>query len=191
MEQIFGINSIEIHVLRRFCVQHGEIIEYQKGEQMERESQPSRWFGFVEKGCLKFVTQGISDGKEHLTWFSFKGEFVGDYPACLYGGPSLTTIEAMTPSRVYRVSGEQLMCLFSKNSQMMELRSRIAEHLLGQARQRFLDFYRTTSRERYELLLHRCSGIANHLPLHAIASFLNITPQMLSRIRKDITFDIK
>ena len=191
MEQKFGINSIDTHVLRSFCEQHGEIIEFRKGEQMECENQPSRWFGFVAKGCLKFVTQGVSDGKAHITWFSFKGEFVGDYPACLYGNPSLTTIEAMSHSRVYMVSGEQLMCFFSKNSQMMELRSQVAEHLLGQARQRFLDFYRTSSRERYEMLLHRCSGIVNHLPLHAIASFLNITPQMLSRIRKEITFDTK
>ena len=43
--------------------------------------------------------------------------------------------------------------------------------------------------KRYELLLHRCPGIVEHLPLNAIASFLCITPQMLSKIRKDITFD--
>ena len=191
MEQKFGINAIDIQVLREFCEQQGEVVDYRKGDQMVCENQPSRWFGFVAMGCLKFVAQGMSDGKEHLTWFSFKGEFVGDYPACLYGGPSLTTIEAMTASRVYRVSGEQLVCFFSKNSQMMVLRSVIAEHMLNQVRQRFLDFYRTTSRERYELLLHRCSGIVNHLPLHAIASFLNITPQMLSKIRKELTFDDK
>ena len=32
----------------------------------------------------------------------------------------------------------------------------------------------------------RCPGIVEHLPLNAIASFLNVTPQMLSRIRKDL-----
>ena len=70
----------------------------------------------------------------------------------------------------------------------MELRSLIGEHLLSQARARYLDFHRTTSRERYELLLHRCPGIVEHLPLNAIASFLNITPKTLSMIRRDITY---
>ena len=45
--------------------------------------------------------------------------------------------------------------------------------------------------ERYELLLRRCPGIARHLPLNAIASFLCVTPQQLSRIRKAVTFSEK
>jgi hypothetical protein len=59
----------------------------------------------------------------------------------------------------------------------------------GQFRSRYLDLHRATARERYELLLRRCPGIVQHLPLHAISSFLCITPQMLSKIRKDITFE--
>ena len=97
MEQIFGINSIDIKGLREFCGREGKMVEYRKGEQLEREGDPARWFGFVTEGCFKYVTHGISDDKEHITWFSFEGEFAGDYPACLDGGPALTTIEAMVP----------------------------------------------------------------------------------------------
>ena len=71
---------------------------------------------------------------------------------------------------------------------MMELRAVIAEHILNQYRARYLDLHRTTPRERYDMLLHRCPGIVEHLPLHAIASFLNITPKTISMIRRDITF---
>ena len=188
MEQKFGKNSIDLELLRNFCEQEGQSVEYQKGEWMECEGDPARWFGFVANGCFKYVTRGLGDGREHITWFSFAGEFVGEYPACLDGSPSQTTIEAMLPSRVLRVSGEQLMNLFRQNIEMMELRSIIGEHLLSQARARYLDFHRATARERYELLLHRCPGIVEHLPLNAISSFLCITPQMLSKIRKDITF---
>ncbi|MBR0116142.1 MAG: hypothetical protein IJM04_02550 [Prevotella sp.] len=70
----------------------------------------------------------------------------------------------------------------------MELRCIIGEHLLSQARARYLDFHNATPRERYDLLLSRCPGIVEHLPLHAIASFLKLTPQQLSRIRKSVTF---
>ena len=90
MEQKFGINSIDVRLLRDFCEQEGESVAYHKGEQMERESQPAQWFGFVTEGCFKYMIQVISDRHEHITWFSFVGEFVGDYPSCLDGSPSLT-----------------------------------------------------------------------------------------------------
>ena len=95
----------------------------------------------------------------------------------------------MVPTRILRVSGEQLMGFFRQDAEKMELRSIIAEHLLCQARACYLDLHRATARERYELLLQRCPGIVEHLDLQDLASFLCITPQMLSKIRKDITFD--
>ena len=189
MEQRFGNNSIDIDVLREFCEREGEEVIYRKGDQLEREGDPTRWFGFVTEGCFKYVTYGISDNKPHLTWFSFAGEFVADYPTFLYGQPSQTTIEAMMPSRVVRVAGQQLEQYFGQSMDTMKLRAVIAEHILSQFRSRYLDLHCTTPRERYELLLQRCPGIVQHLPLHAISSFLCITPQMLSKIRKDITFE--
>ena len=158
MEQKFGKNSIDIKALREFCEREGKMVEYRKGEQLEREGDPARWFGFVTEGCFKYVTYGISDDKEHITWFSFEGEFAGDYPACLDGGPALTTIEAMVPTRIIRVSGEQLVKRFSQDKKSMDLRCLIAEHLLSQARARYTDLHRATPLERYELLLRRCPG---------------------------------
>ena len=199
MEQKFGKNSIDIKVLREFCEREGKMVEYRKGDQLEREGDPARWFGFVTEGCFKYVTYGISErlrvgdhrsgiDREHITWFSFEGEFAGDYPNCLDGRPSQTTIKAMMPSRMLRVSGEQLMDFFRQDAEKMELRSVIAEHLLSQARACYLDLHRATARERYELLLQRCPGIVEHLALQDLASFLCITPQMLSKIRKNISF---
>ena len=60
MEQKFGKNSIDIKVLREFCEREGKMVEYRKGEQLEREGDPARWFGFVAEGCFKYVTHGIS-----------------------------------------------------------------------------------------------------------------------------------
>ena len=108
MEQKFSNNSIDLQVLREFCEREGEAVSYRKGDQMEREGDPSRWFGYVTDGCFKYVTHGISDDREHITWFSFAGEFAGDYPNCLDGLPAQTTIEAMMPSRVLRVTPNYL-----------------------------------------------------------------------------------
>jgi len=187
MEQKFNNNRLDLQILREFCEREGEEIAYRKGDQMEREGDPARWFGYVTEGCFKYVNHS-SDGREHITWFSFEGEFVTDYPTFLYGRPAQTTIEAMVPSRIIRVSGEQLIDFFRQDAEKMELRSIIAEHILFQFRSRYIDLHCATARERYELLLQRCPGIVEHFDLQDIASFLNVTPKTISIIRKDITF---
>ncbi len=188
MEQKFSNNGLDLKELREFCEREGEEVTYRKGDQLEREGDPARWFAFVESGCFKYVNHS-SDDREHITWFPFAGEFVVDYPTFLYDRPAQTTIEAMMPSSVLRVTGQQLMQFYDKSKDTMKLRAIIAEHILGQFRLRYIDLHRATARERYELLLNRCPGIVEHLPLNAISSFLSITPQMLSKIRKEITFN--
>ena len=214
MEYKFEKNKMDLRVLRDFCEREGEAVEYRKGDQLEREGDPARWFAFVTDGCFKYVNHSSDDKalikrepssslgmaereearpkvKEHITWFSFAGEFVADYPTFLYGQPSQTTIEAMMPSRVLRVTGQQLEQYFGQSMDTMKLRAVIAEHVLFQFRSRYLDLHCATPRERYEQLLQRCPGIVEHLALQDLASFLCITPQQLSRIRKAVTFSEK
>ena len=155
MEQKFSNNSIDLQMLREFCEGEGELVEYRKGDQMEREGDPSRWFGYVTEGCFKYVNHGIM------------------------------------PSRVLRVTGQQLEQFFNQSKDTMKLRAVIAEHILFQFRSRYLDLHCATARERYELLLRRCPGIVHHLALQDLASFLCVTPNYLSTIRKDITFETK
>jgi hypothetical protein len=76
MEQKFSNNSLDLETLREFC---------------KREGEAARWFAFVTEGCFKYVTHGLSDDREYITWFSFEGEFAGDYPACLSGRSSRPT----------------------------------------------------------------------------------------------------
>ena len=188
MEQKFNNNRLDLQVLREFCEHEGEAVEFLKGDQLEREGDPARWFGLVTEGCFKYVNHS-SDDREHITWFSFEGEFVVDYPTFLYARPAQTTIVAMMPSRVLRVTGEQMRQFFDQSKETMELRAVIAEHILCQFRSRYLDLHCTTARERYDLLMQRCPGIVDHLDLQDIASFLNVHPNTISKIRHDITFD--
>ena len=154
----------------------------------------------MTEGFFKYVNHGISErlrvgdrrsgiDREHITWFSFEGEFVVDYPTFLYSRLSQTTIVAMMPSHVFRVTGEQMKQFFDQSKETMELRAIIAEHILSQFRSRYLDLHCTTPRERYDLLMQRCPGIVKLLDLQDIASFLNVHPNTISKIRRDITFE--
>ena len=187
MEQKFGINSLNLQVLREFCEHEGKMVEYRKGDQLEREGDPARWFAFVTEGCFKYVKYGVSDDKAHITWFSFESEFVCDYPTFLYGRPSQATIEAMMPRRVLRVTGQQLEQFFNQNMETMKLRAMIGEHILSQFRSRYLDLHCSTPRERYEMLLQRCPGIMEFLDLQDIASFLNVHPNTVLSAKFGVT----
>ena len=52
MEQKFGINSLNLQALREFCEREGKMVEYRKGDQLEREGDPACWFAFVTEGCF-------------------------------------------------------------------------------------------------------------------------------------------
>jgi len=189
MEQKFSNNSLDLETLREFCKREGEAVIYRKGDQLEREGDPARWLAYVSEGCFKYVAHSLSDDREYITWFSFEDEFAVDYPTFLYARPAQTTIVAMMPSRVFRVTGQQLEQFFDQSKETMKLRAIIAEHLLGQFRSRYLELHCTTARERYDLLMQRCPGIVDHLDLQDIASFLNVHPNTISKIRRDITFE--
>ena len=116
---------------------------------------------------------------------------MGDYPSCLNGSPAQTTIEAMLPSRVLRVTGQQLEQFFDQSTETMVLRAIVAEHFISQYDSLFIALHCATPRERYEMLLQRCPGIMELINLQDIASFLNVHPNTVSRIRRDITLGNK
>ena len=182
-------HGFELKKLREFIRLHGETVDYRRGERLETEGEPARWCAFVERGQFKYVVRGISDGREHIAWFSLKGEFVGAYPDMLEGRPSQATIQAMKVSRVVRISGEQLLQFFRQDMETMELRGLVAEHLLRQFQIRSNLLLVADSHERYLSLLRRCPGIIHDVPLKELASFIGVTQQMLSKIRKEITFE--
>ncbi|MCH5312673.1 MAG: Crp/Fnr family transcriptional regulator [Prevotella sp.] len=182
-------HCMDLGRLHDFIRQHGEAVDYQRGERLETEGEPARWCAFVERGQFKYVMRGISDGREHNTWFSLEGELVGAYPDMMEGRPSQATIQAMKVSRVVRISGEQLLQFFRQNTETMELRSLIAEHILRQFQIRSSLLLIADSHERYLALLRRCPGIVHDVPLKELASFIGVTRQMLSKIRKEITFE--
>ena len=62
MEQKFGKNSIDIKALREFCEREGKEVTYRKGDQLEREGDPARWFGFVTAASVFRSCRGLFRG---------------------------------------------------------------------------------------------------------------------------------
>ena len=104
---------------------------------------------------------------------------------------SEVSIEADMPCEVRVISGRQLQALFDSDPAMAKMDVKILKNLFKMVYVRSLDHYRYTARSRYRRLLERCQQVVQMLSLKDIASFLNVTPVYLSKIRKEITFGKK
>ena len=181
------INGLDLSALKAYCIHHGRLMQYAKGDYFIKAGEESRYIGFVERGYFNYKVINPSEGKEYITGFAFEGEFVGDYPNCLSGNTSEVTIVAGTSCKVFHLAGEELRKLLNSDS-MGSLKQDISDHLFSQVYTQYLDTYRMTTRERYKRLLLRCPEIVQSINLKDIASYLKVTPTTISNIRRKITF---
>ena len=158
---------------------------------LEDAGEPAQWVAYVERGCFKYMVHNDEEGKDYCKGFAFEVEFVADFPYCLDGDVSEVSIEADMPCEVRIISGQELQALFDSDSKMMLHNVRILKNLFKMVYGRDLDYYRYTARSRYRRLIDRCPQVVQMLSLKDIASFLNITPIYLSKIRKEITFETR
>ncbi len=180
--------GLELDFLREYCMDHGERRVIERGETLEKAGEPSQWVAYVERGYFKYVVHNDEEGKDYCTGFAFEGEFVADFPYCLDGDDSEVSIEAGILSEVCVISGRKLQNLFDDDPKLEKMNVKILKNLFKMVYARDLDHYRYSARGRYRRLLLRCPQVVQMLSLKDIASFLNISPVYLSKIRKEITF---
>ena len=113
---------------------------------------------------------------------------MSDFPYCLDGDVSEVSIEADMPCEVRVISRQELQRLIDTNPKMAKMDVKILKNLFKMVYGRDLDHYRYTASSRYRRLIDRCPQVVQMLSLKDIASFLNITPIYLSKLRKEITF---
>ena len=190
---ITGINTyidgLDLTALNNYCINHGRLTQYAKGDYFIKAGEKSRYIGLVECGYFNYKVHNSSEQKDYITGFAFESEFVGDYPNCLSGKKSEVTIVAGTSCKVYQLAGEEL-CKLLDSDGMRELKQTIFDHLFSQVYTQYLDTYRMTTRERYKCLLLRCPEIVQSINLKDIASYLKVTPTTISNIRREITFGL-
>ncbi|WP_434475863.1 Crp/Fnr family transcriptional regulator, partial [Bacteroides acidifaciens] len=96
-----------------------------------------------------------------------------------------TNIIAATDAEVIQCS---VTVLKHQLANSPELHRILAEGLFRQAYMRYLDLHGSSPKARYLALLKRCPDILQNITLKEMASYLQITPTHLSRIRKELTF---
>lgn len=157
--------------------------QYAKGEFLIREGEVAKYGAFVAKGCLRSYVVD-NKGKEHIVQFAPETWWLTDINSIMHGVPSLYFMDALEPSDVLLIDAP------SHKRLMEEIPGFANAFFAGQQKhtaskdKRIINSLTATAEERYQNFLHTYPSIAQRVPQHMLASYLGITAETLSRIRK-------
>ena len=157
-----------------------------KRQYILQEGDVNKYVAFVEKGLLRSYTID-EKGNEHIMQFAFEGWWISDQFSFLTGEPAIYTIDALEDSELLllsRQAEEQLLQKIPKFERYFRI---LLQKNLIATQRRLIGSLSRTAEERYTELINGCPTIPQRVPQHMMASFLGITPETLSRIRKQMT----
>jgi len=153
-----------------------------KGEFLLREGEMTRYSIFVASGCLRTYT--IDDnGKEHILQFSPENWWTGDI-SFTSNVPSKCFIEALEDSDVLLTEMSSIQKLNKYIPQSSAQYESALQKSMEAKNQRIISSLSATAEERYNDFLKKYPSLVQRVPQHMIASYLGISPETLSRIRK-------
>lgn len=178
------IDNIEVGFWRELCISEGELMFFDKGAEFVKAGNVGRYIGYIKSGTMKYVVHS-DDGTEHVIGLEFSGEFVTDFPFSLYRLPSRASIIAVSPCHVYCVPVTKVASLMEAGQRVKDIVMHSTEAVYSTVYDRYVDMHTKTSHRRYNELVNRHPDLFSLFSLRDIASFLNITPTHLSRLRKN------
>ena len=157
---------------------------YSRGEHFVEKDKICKYFAFVADGIMR--AYGQYDGNENTTCLCSSNTFATSTISFITQTPSHTAIQALNDVTLVLISYENLNKLYTKSPFWEKVGRVVAE-------KEYIDLQKSNwrngpmpAREKYLTLLKENPGIVNMIPLQYIASYIGVTPETLSRIRKKI-----
>ena len=161
------------------------LMEIPRGEFWVRQGAKCEQIGFVESGRLRIFY--VDDaGNEVTCYFVTAGNFASSFTSFLTNTPTHENISALENTVLRVISKTELEALSEQVPKMHVFRRVIAENLFITMEKRIAMLQSQSAHERYEKMLKENPDIILNVPLQYTASFLGITPQHLSRLRKEL-----
>ena len=157
-----------------------------KKQYMLQEGDVCRYINFVEKGFLRCYT--VDDkGNEHILQFAFEGWWIADQYSFLTNTPSRYNIDALEDCELLLLTKESEEHMLGELPKLERYFRLLLQNSLIATFRRLESSLSDTAEEKYNRLLENCPTIAERVPQHMLASAMGITPETLSRIRKQMS----
>lgn len=159
--------------------------EFSKKTVILKVGQRENYLSFIEKGIVRFYIPNEFDG---LTFgFAFADNFVSAYDFFLTREPSNYQLETITESVLWSLTYEDLQQIYAETAIGNEIGRLAGEALFLKKAKRELSLLTNSAEQRYLNLFTEQPHLLQLIPLRYIASYIGVTPQALSRIRKRIS----
>ena len=164
-----------------------EKIELEKGDFLLKENMNISHMYYVEEGCLRTYFLDTS-GKEHTIQFAIRDWFISDYIALFANNSSIAVsyIQCIKKSTLYKISKDDFENLCDTMPQVERFHRKKLEKAFASLQNRVLENLTLTAKERYLNFISAYPNIEQSVKNYHIASYLGITTESLSRIRKEI-----
>lgn len=169
----------------RFIADHFQKQVFNKQEHMISLGQTENYLSFIESGLVRFYIPG--EEKEWTFHFNFNREFTCACDSFLTRNPAAYCLQALSETTLWRISYNDLQKLYLETKAGNFLGRFITEHMLLAHSKHNINLIKYNATERYLHLLKEEPKIVQQVPLKYIASYIGITPQALSRIRRQIS----
>lgn len=151
-----------------------------------QESDICKHYTFVVEGCFRKYHMD-KKGIEHNLQFVAENDWIMEIDSFYSEKPSRVYVEALEPCLILQIKKKDLLYLFVHNPKFDRNFRVIVETRLVELENRVLHNISSTAEERYLTFLEQNPVLSARLPNIHIASYLGITPEFLSKIRKDIS----
>jgi CRP-like cAMP-binding protein len=148
----------------------------------------SRYQYFVLKGCLRLFYID-ENGFEHNVQFAVEDWWIGDMASFLTQKPASLFVEALEDSEVLRIDYNSMEELYIKIPRLERFFRILIQNAFISFQQRIVSTISNPAEERYLEFINKYPFFEQRLPQIHIASFLGITPEFLSKIRKKLLTD--
>ena len=175
------ISNTELQALEQ-CL---SIRQIAKGDFLVRSGQICKHVSFINTGLVRLFY--ASDGKDISIGFVGAGDYTSEYESFLTKKPAAQNIEALTDVEVIDLAFDDMQRLYKEYPVFQEFGRRIAEHLFIMLNQRNTALLATSPEDRYKNMIAKNPTLLQQVPQYMLASFIGVTPEHLSRIRKKIS----
>ena len=163
-----------------------EFKKYSRNEFILQAGEVPKFSIFVLKGCLRQYIVN-EKGEESIVYFAEERYFIGDLPSVRGKTISNYNFQAIEECELLTISAENWEQAFIKFPWWTEAHIRGYQKWAALLQQQMAERHTLTSEVRYLNLLKSKPKLFQRVPQHYIASYLGISPETLSRIRKKIT----
>ncbi|HVO74814.1 MAG TPA: cyclic nucleotide-binding domain-containing protein [Ignavibacteriaceae bacterium] len=188
-----------MHRLKRFLQQKFQLPEkdwemikeyfqlqfFKKNEYFVREGKICRKLAFIAEGVMRYC-MFREDGTDITCFFSYENDFAGDPESFFSQKPSNKNMQALTDCALITLSYENMQIILQQYPQVKEIFAAIDNLVMTKLLNQRTSNLNTDADSRYREFMKEYPHILQRVPQKYIASFLGITEQSLSRLRKNI-----